>query len=192
MPDPAWTQQYQFNQSPEGNGFTRRLYRTPIVTEVTGGNPANRRVEIDSTNGDAVFITSAVPSLDSSVGATAEMVVNVTGAADGNAGVELSFLDRAVLLMVYPNKIGISAAQEDGQIEQEVATASNAPDTEVRMTLDASKDLRIYRNDALILGPISTQTKTKPFQRVLWWGESGALVTFRALRYYLGGAVIPG
>lgn len=192
MPDPVWTQQYAFNQSPEGNGFTRQLYNSPVVNEVTGGNPANRRVEIDSTNGDAVFLTSAVPSLDSTVGATIEMTVAVSGNENGNAGFELTFLDRAVLVMIFPNKIGLTVAQDVGQFDQEIATASNAADTEIRVTFDATKALRVYRNDVLIAGPISTQTAVKPFQRVLWWCEAGALATFRVMRYYLGGAVIPG
>ena len=192
MPDPAWTQQYAFNQTPEANGFTRTLYNSPVVTEVTSGNPANRRVEIDSTNGDAVFTTSAVPSLDSSVGATAELQVAVTGAADGDAGVELTFLDRAVLIMVFPDKISIEVAQDAGAFSQEFATASNGTDTLVRVTFDNTKALRVYRAGVLLAGPISTTTAVKPFQRVLWWAESGAIATFKIFRYWLGGAMAPG
>ena len=192
MPDPAWTAQYNFAQTPEGNGFTRQLHNDPIVTLIQGGNPANRRVDVDSTNGDAVFLTSQVPSLDSTIGATIEMTVAVSGAADGNAGFELTFLDRAVLVMVFPNKIGLTVAQDAGQFDQEIPTASNSGDTEIRVTFDATKALRVYRNDVLIAGPISTQTAVKPFQRVLWWCEAGAIATFRVMRYYLGGAVVPG
>jgi len=193
MPDPVWTASYNFAQTPEGNGFTRTLYNSPVVTLTTSGSPANRKVVVDSTNGDVVFLTSAVPSLDSGVGATAEFQVAVTGAAEGDAGVELTFLDRAVLVQVYPNKIVTSICNDlIGNQEQTFATASNGTDTLVRITFDATKNLRVYRAGTLVAGPLSTDNCVKPFQRVLWWAESGAVATFKIFRYYIGGAVVPG
>jgi len=193
MPDPAWTQQYNFAQTPENNGFTRQLYNSPVITLTQGGNPANRNVNVDSTAGDAVFLTSSVPSLSSSIGATAEMIVAVSGAAEGDAGIELTFLDRAVLVLVFPNKVSISICNDIiGNQESEYPTASNSGDTTIRVTFDSNKDLRVYRNAILLAGPLSTANCVKPFQRVLWWVETGAIGTFKALRYYLGGAVVPG
>jgi len=193
MPDPAWTAQYNLAQTPEGNGFTRRDYNSPVVTLTTGGQPANRKVVIDSTNGDTVYTTSNVPSLDSGVGATAEMMVSVTGAVEGDAGIELTFLDRAVLVQIYPNKIVTSICNDlTGNVEQTFPTASNGTDTLIRVTFDATKNLRVYRAGVLLAGPLSTAGCVKPFQRVLWWGESGAIATFKQFKYYIGGAVVPG
>ncbi len=192
MPDPAWTQQYNFQQTPEQNGFTRTLSGSPVVTTQTSGPAGGRRVEVTSTNGDCVFLTSQVPSLDSNVGVTMEMVLSCSGA--GDAGFELTFLNIAFLIMVFANRIDLTLVQDEvpGQVDLSIPTATNGVDVEIRATVDGSKVLRLYRNDVLISGPHQLNPCVKPFQRVLWWGEGGGTQIFRALRYYLGGAVVPG
>ena len=184
MPDPAWTNQYSMNQSPEGNGFSRTLYGTPVITEVTGGSPANRRVEINSNNGSVVFITSQVPSLNDDTGATVEMIVDVSGA--GNAGFELTFLNRYIGVQIYTNRITIQA----GNGLQEAATPSNASNVTIRL-IYAAGQCSIYRNGSLV-GTYAVAVNANSFQRVLWWGEEGGTQIFRALRYWVGGAMAPG
>lgn len=183
--DPVWTATYNFGNTPENNGFTRQV-NGGVVTTVTGGTPANRRVEINSTNGEAIFLTSNVPSLNMNVGATVQMTVAVSGT--GNAGVELTFLDRAFGIQVYANRITVAIL--DGNGAQEVSALANTGDTIIRATVSPDLTLRVYRNNLLIstktLGPT-----TQPFQRVLWWGEEGGVQIFRQLAYYIGGAVAP-
>ncbi len=198
MPDPSWTMQYLMNQTPEGNGFTRQFCysQQAIVTEVTGGNPADRRVEIDATAGPqagVVFATSQVPSLDSSIGITAEMIVNVSGDPNGDAGIELTFLDYALLLCIYPNKLNVYCGG-DGQnsINTDVPTPPNNVDTLWRILFYPNHTMEVYRAGILVYGPVLMPISTMAYQRVLWWAESGALAVFKAFRYYLGGAVIPG
>lgn len=196
MPDPVWTLQYLYNQSPEQNGFTRQLcYQTPApVTEVSSGPPANRRVEIDATDPTSgiVFMTSQIPALDSGVGVTAEMMLNVSGAADGDAGVELTFLDYAILLNICPNKIDLSApAEGGGGLRQIIATSPNNVDTLWRLLFYPNHNVSVYRAGVLVAGPFLAPVQPKRFQRVLWWGEAGALSVWKAMRYYIGGAVEP-
>lgn len=188
MPDPSWTMQYNWAQAPEGNGFTRRLVRSPVITEVISGNPAARRVEINSDNGNAIFLTSQVPALDAAVGVTAEAQVRVSGA--GDAGFELTFLNAAILVNVYENLVNIYDSAQ-GQ-ETEVAVGlSNAVDTLIRMTFAPDRTCRFYRNGVEIHSLIAGVT-AKPFQRVLWWGEDGGTQVFNIFRYYSGGPVPPG
>jgi hypothetical protein len=200
MPDPVWTMQYMMNQTPEGNGFTR-AYDYPIaaaVNAVTGGSPANRRVEIDARAGNdcgIVFLTSTIPSLDFTKGATLETIVNVSGDANGDAGMELTFLSYAVLLMIHPNKACVYSPEgDDGTPGFEVAvnTDSNNADLKWRITFDTDHNVRVYRDSALLIGPLAAPIVTKPFQRVLWWAESGVLAVWRAFRFYVGGAVAAG
>lgn len=193
MPDPVWTQQYNLQQTPEQNGFTRTLSGSPTVTTQTSGPAANRRVEVNSNNGDCVFLTSQVPALDATVGATAESVCSCSGA--GNAGFELTFLSRAFLVMVFENRIDVTICRDGApqpSDEQSIPTASNGSNITLRFTTDGSSNLRVYRNGVLILGPTPLPACVKPFQRVLWWGEAGGTQIFRAFRYYIGGAVEPG
>lgn len=190
MADPVWTAQYNYSQTPETNGFSRTLYKTPVVTVVTSGPVANRRVEINSASGDVVFITSNVPSLDPSIGATAEAVVSVTG--PGDAGFELTFLTRALMLQVYATGVGLTVCDDiGGEKHYRVKTAPNNVDTKFRMTLDGSNNVHVYREGSGVIGPVSAEQCEKPFQRVLWWGESSGTQTFKAMKYYIGGAVAP-
>src|SRR5574341_700713 len=126
MPDPVWSAQYQMNQAPEANGFTRVLYGAPLVTEVTGGSPAQRRVEIASDAGSAVFVTSSVPSLDDTIGVTAELVAR--SGAPGNVGFECTFLDRALGVRMYADRIFVDIPGDapGSGINLEIATAGNA------------------------------------------------------------------
>jgi hypothetical protein len=185
VPDPTWTSQYNLAQTPEANGFTRTLYDNPVVNAVTGGSPANRRVEINSDAGSCVFVTSAVPSLDGDTGVTAEVVVASSGS--GNAGFEVTFLDRAIGVQVYADRITVA----DGLNEPaSFPTAANTANTTVRLTYQ-SGTARVYRNGTL-LATLTPPFLGMPFQRVLWWGEEGGTQVWRALRYWSGGAMAPG
>lgn len=188
--DVPWTQTYNWAQSPEGNSFTRTYYGSPVVNEVTGGPPSGRKVEIDSTNGSAVFLTSQVPTLDPTVGTTTEMRVAVTGA--GDAGCEMTFLSRVVSLQVFANSVNLYAPQNVGDgVNITVPTASNGAATLFRFTFDPNSQARVYREGVLVIGPVTIGAVTQPFQRVLWYGEGGGTQTFNVLRYYSGGAVAP-
>ncbi len=191
MPDPSWTAEYNTAQSPESNGFTRQLVNSPIVTEVTSGNPSDRRVEIGSDDGDAIFLTSSIPSLDPTVGVTAEALVSCSGA--GDAGFELTFLDAAVLLMVYENSVEVSWPS-DGTIPSSGVQVPTDTNTEalIRYLFKSDSTVEVYRDSELIIGPVSVSRPSKPFQRVLWWGEGGGTQTFKAFRYWIGGAMAPG
>jgi hypothetical protein len=182
--------QYMFNQTPENNGFTREFYRDPpltVVNQITGGNPAERRVEIDSRGGGGcVFFTSSVPSLDASVGVTAEVDVSVEGV--GDAGFELTFLDYAILLNIYEESIDVNCPGY-GNV---VSTDPNTAITKFRLLFKPSHEIEIYRQGVLILGPDLLPSIVKPFQRVLWWGEGNSLATFKGLKYWSGGAMPPG
>lgn len=193
MPDPSWTAQYLFNQTPEGNGFTRTLYGTPVVTEVTSGPPADRRLEIQSDNGNAVFLTSDVPSLDSSIGATGEIEVAVSGSGDG--GFELTLLDTVIAVNIFQTFVEVYSPNPGGTPTYETYSGQdNSPNTKWRVTIDPLKKARLYRNDLEItpIGGLQAHTAPKPFQRVLFWGEGGGLAVYKGMRYYQGGAVEAG
>jgi hypothetical protein len=185
--EPNWSMLYDFSLTPEANGFTRKTHvGTPTANFITRGNPFTRRIEIDSTSGDLVFLTSSVPSLHGET--TAEFTVAVNGAPEGNAGLELTFLDTAISMMVYPARMQVLLC---GNQSFEVATASNAPETVWRTTLDGS-NLRVYRAGVLVFGPVGVPTCSPyKFQRFLWWVEEGAIVTIRKVAYYIAGAVAP-
>ena len=200
MPDPAWTKDYNMGNLPEDNGFTGVLTNSPVILFQTTGNPNNRRVEINSDNGDAVFITSSVPSLDMTFGATLEAEGSVSGS--GDAGFELTFLDLAILVNVMENSVSLSippgtdapggaGSFVDGQ-EIIVPTAPNNVRTTWRVTIDPDRDWRVYRGLVLVAGPIATHFIIKPFQRILFWGEEGGVQIFNGMRYFIGGAVEPG
>ena len=192
MPDPNWTLNASFSQTPESNGFTRETYGAPVINQVTTGPQANRRVEVNTDAGGVVWKTSQVPSLDPAIGCTLEYVCSCSGA--GNAGIELTFLSRAVMVQVYQNKI-VSILASDGipqQVITEAATASNASDTTVRVTFDSSNNIRVYRNGTLIIGPVAVPVCVKPFQRILWWAEEGGTQIFKQVKAWLGGAMAPG
>ena len=200
MPDPAWTEDYNINNSPEENGFTRILTGSPTILEQTTGNPNDRRLEITSDNGEAVFTTSSVPSLDMTVGATLEAVGLVSGV--GDAGFELTFLDLAILVNVMENSVNLSIPPGtdapggagnfvDGQ-EIVIATAPNNVKTTWRVTIDSARDWRVYRDVVLVAGPIATHFIVKPFQRILFWGEGGGTQSFYDMKYFIGGSVVPG
>lgn len=190
MPDPAWSYEYNVAKTIEENGFTRTLYRTPIITETTSGNPTERGVHVDSSDGDAVFLTSTIPALDVSAGATLEVVVSVSG--PGDAGVELTFLGLAIVCNIYLNQVELSLA--GGVQEFQFATAINNPDVTWRLTFEGTSNgnnIRIYRDGVLVGGPVPSLALIKPFQRVLWWVEGGAVAKFKSVKFYVGGAVEP-
>ena len=186
MADPVWTNQYALNQTPEQNGFTRVLYSSPVVNAVTTGTPANRRVEITSSTGDAVFVLSNVPSLDISNGATIETTLSCSGS--GDAGFELTFQTTHFGIQVYQNSVTVVVA--DGLPEHTIDTSSNSSDTIIRATVSSDNTLRVYRAGVLV-DTRSMPLDNHPLPRVLWWGEAGGTQIFRALKYYVGGAVAP-
>jgi hypothetical protein len=180
-----WTAQYDTNKSPEANGFGRKVYSTPVVTEVTSGNPSQQRVEINSNNGSVVFLTSSVPSLNDVTGITIELVCR--SGTPGNVGLQCTFLQRAVGLRIYADRIFVDAP---GPVA-EILTADNSQaDISVWLSY-ADGFLNLYRNGLLIAGPLAVPAGSKPFQEVLWWGEEGGTQTVRALRYSIGGSFAP-
>lgn len=193
MPDPNWTAEYNYGNTPEANGFSRTLYNTPIVTEIISGNPSNRRVEIDSDNGDAVFLTSNIPAFDPTVGATGEVEVSCNGS--GDVGFEITMLDMAVGINIWETFIELYHPVGDdgtpGWTEQALGL-DNSVLTLVRVVIDGSRNVSLYRNGSLILGPVVAPIISKPFQRFLWWGEGGGTQEFRNKKFYIGGGVIPG
>lgn len=196
MADPVWTEEYNMGNTPENNGFTRTLQNSPIITENTTGNPSNRNVEINSDNGNAIFLTASIPSLSLPPGATLEAEGSVSGSGDG--GFELTFLDSAILVNVFEGFVNYSMpsgvdnqGNPVGPIEEEVDTPSNNARLIWRVTIDGDRFWNIYRAGVLVAGPIPAHFITKPFQRVLWWGEGGGIQTFYSMKYYIGGAVAP-
>lgn len=188
MPDPVWTAEYDFSSTPEANGFTRVLYNTPTLTLVTSGSPANRRVEVNSDQGSVVFVTSSIPSFDDSVGATGEAGLAVSGT--GDAGFEMTFLNRAMLIQIFQSSLLVTLAGDTGEQNYEFVTGDNTANTLWRATYQSGQ-LRVYRAGVLVAGPLTVPVAIKPFQRFLWWGEGGGAQVFRKLVYYVGGAVAP-
>lgn len=196
MPDPVWTSQYSTSNTPENNGYTRRTKNSPTINEVRTGTVSNRRVEINSTNGEAVFETTNAPALNSATGATLEVMLNVSGTdAESHAGCELTFSNRAVIFQVHPNACRVTIAGDNGTgQEYDIATAANNSDILWRATYSgtATNQFRLYRAGTLVAGPYNLSTTTKPSARILWWVEAGATATFKAIKTYVGGAVAPG
>ncbi len=195
MPDPVWTSTYNYSQTPEANGFTRTLYDNPVVNTVTGGAAAQRRVEVNSNNGSAVFLTSNVPSLAEANGCTAEMVVANSG--PGDAGFEVTFLNHVFGVRVYTDKVMIDSVTNDPSVT-EVAVAASVGDRTLRVTLTpdtpdptTNRTLRVYLNGALIHTSVLNR-RDSAFQRFLWWGEEGGTQIFRQMKLYIGGPVAPG
>jgi hypothetical protein len=196
MPDPVWSSQYNYGQTPENNGFTRELYGSASLNLVTGGQAANRRVEVTSQPGGGyVFTTSNVPSLDGTIGATGEAVCN-PGSGAGHCGFEMTFLDRAVFVQIFADRVEVECCGDppNQHVYLTVQTASNVSDLTWRFTYAAGQ-FKVYRSGVLV-ADVAAPVCAKPFQRFLWWAEgSGSGVstqTFRALRLYTGGAVQPG
>jgi len=185
MPDPSWTLVYNFKHTPEWNRFTRNLYGSPIVQE------NSQNLTLDTNNGDVAFVTSDVPSLDMSLGATLEIEASTT--LTGDIGAEFTFLDAAFGFRIYLNKVIVDIVSNNWPpyIWREVATADNSSPTLWRLTIDNTRQLRLYRATVLIVGPESIPVKTCPFQRVLFWGEEGGVQTFTKMAFWLGGAMAP-
>ena len=53
-------------------------------------------------------------------------------------------------------------------------------------------EVSLYRDGLLVVGPIPTLEHIRPFQRILWWVESDAIASIKAIKFFLGGGVIPG
>lgn len=189
MPDPAWSTQYNFATTPESNGFTRIPYPSPAtVTLTTGGTPSQRKVtltESDPRQGVS-FVLSSLPSLNKTNGFTAEIDVQVSGS--GNAGVELRYNDGAASLCVYQSSIRLTIVPGDWS----VPTADNSGRTVVRLTCDGSRNVNVYRNGSLVIGPVQMPVTELDQNTYQWWGEEGGQQVFWAMRGYWGGAVAPG
>jgi len=197
MPDPAWTFEYNMSQSPAQNNFTERLIRSPVVTYQTSGNPANRRIEVDSTNGDAIWLSSTVPSLDLSLGTTMEWLASVNGPVFGDIGVELRFGDRAASVVAYPDAIDwiINGQGPQPPDVSPIPTPNNGGDVLWRLLLNPSPNptMEVYRAGVQVIAPLSVPlSSTHPFEQILFFCEGGATGIFRELKIFLAGAVVPG
>lgn len=194
MPQVPWTFQYNYQHDPEWNRFTRIPYGNPVVNAVTTGQ---RRVEVSCPEykDNIVFLSSDVPALDVALGITAEMMVNVSGPfADGNAGIEATFLPFAIAMQVRPNEVEFySGGDGTNSVRIIVPTAPNNSDILWRITIDSNRIINIYRAGILVIGPVVIPSGGQPFpfQRFLWWVENGATATFKQMNYYQGGAVAP-
>jgi hypothetical protein len=186
MPDPTWTAEYNTGNSPEENGFTRVLSGSPGVNEVTSGNPANRRVEIDSLDGEAVFITN-VPSFNASQGATLEADFNFISANGGNIGAEITFADNAFGATIFENNVEFTLNGIGVETVPVVALGRHT----WRMTFLGSMAI-LYRDEVLVDTVQATQPLSPRIQRALWWVGEGAIGAMHGLRYYTEGAVAPG
>jgi len=192
MPTPVWTAQYDFTQTPVQNGFTEFDTGSPSVTTTSTS------LAVDSSHGDAVFVT-VLPAFtfSSSVGMTAEATVAVSGSTVGiyppDAGFEIDFLNQQVQILIQPSAVEISVSEDViGNVNTTVATASNIAAIAWRVTVDGTGVLKLYRAGILVAGPIQLLTSTTSFERFLFWGEQGVVVTFTEMNYYNGGAVPPG
>ncbi len=191
MPTPTWSSQYDFGLTPEENGFTRISYGPSgaTVTLTTIGNTSNRKVTLTETNpSDGVsFVINNVPNLNPSVGFTAEMICAVLG--DGDAGVELRYSDGAIGLNIFQTRVLLTIP---GSNEIVVDTVDNSVDTLWRLTCNASREIRVYRDGIQVTGPHIMPASSFPQASYQWWGESGGTQVIKAQRVYFGGAVIPG
>ena len=187
MADPVWSAQYNFGSTPEQNGFTRFLYHpNPVITPVTSGPGANRRLEVDTSAGGGVsFLTTSVPAFNAALGMTAEITVNVTG--PGDAGFEVTFLEFPIGLNIYTDR---ATLERIGTTPLEAATASNSADIAWRITFDTT-NLRVYRAGALVFGPLAPVMYPKPSQQFQFWVEGGSAAIYRGMKYYIAGAVAP-
>ncbi len=193
MPDPDWTLEYNMAQDPAGNQFTGQFKGSVAVNPVTSGNPANRRLEIDTTGGGGVvYIQDNEPILfDPDVGLTGEVVLSVAG---GNAGFEFTFLDRAILLDVQSNNVEIYSTGSEGSTNFAVDMTI---ERRIRVTLSNVPEAVVYIDGVQRIGPAPVfTTLSKPVKRFLFWGEvfqgTGGLITFRELKNFVGGPVAPG
>lgn len=202
MPTPNWSYAYQTSQTPEANGFTR-LNQTPpmpVVTLVTGGSPAQRRIEVttipnDPDTGqqanDIVFLINNVPSFDVSRGMTAEAMLNVSGA--GDVGFEARFIGVALSVCVFQNRVTLEAPwKPDLPTYFEAATANNNADLLWRTTFDGANAM-IYRAGVAVLGPIPIPLRIAalPQANFMFWFEGGGVGIIKQMNFFIGGAVVP-
>lgn len=196
MADPVWTNQYNSSLGPEQGGvFTQNLtYSDPgTVNSVTSGNPSNRRLEIvgNTPSQGALWITSQVPTLDDLVGCTVEVLVQVVsteiGGIGANAGFEMTFLNRAIGVQVHQDRITVQL--QDGFGLHEYTGQDNSVQTLVRVTY-VNGQMKLYRN-TILLDTLTVPVYNNAFQRVLYWGEGQGTVTFRQLKFFTGGVVVP-
>lgn len=200
MPDPAWSAEYNMGQTPEQNGFTLDASSNATITLVTSGNPSLRRIEIDTSGGtQGIYRTTQIPALDEDVGVTVEADVEMSAAASGSAGFELTFLTYAILADVFesvehPDQTvgpGVNI-NEPGGFDVIAKTDSFTTARKLRMLFHPNKTVELYFDGTQLIGPTAAMTVVKPFQRVMFWGEGGGTQIFRGFRYYTGGAVAPG
>lgn len=184
MPDPVWTGQYDLTKSPEAKGFARWSQGDPVVTLVTAGQAANRRVEIQTDAGN-IYIQRAVPSLVRA-GFTLEIEAASVGA--GAAGIEVALPELAFSLFVREAAIDVLVC--DGQGPRSFPTASNAAGCRLRVTFDGTV-ARAYRNGVLVVQGNAPDLPL-PWRYVGFFAEGGGTQAFRAVRWYVGGAVAPG
>lgn len=188
-PPGPWTE-YNFANSPAGNGFTELPDASAVVTLVTSGNPSSRRVEIAPNGGNKVFLTTDSPNLDPAVGVTGEIGVAVSSPSE-YAGFEVRYLNGVVNWICSANLVevnipgGFPNADFTGTPvpSQVFDTSDDPPDntaqTTFRLTINSNRDVRLYRNGALLFGTGSpTGTLLLPYlqrpsQTFMFWGEGG-------------------
>lgn len=191
MPDPVWDWTYSTANTPEVNGFTLTADSVAgAVTAVTSGNPANRRVDIDGSIGNAIYLRTNVPALDSQFGGTFEIEAEFSGGVAGQSvlGVEATFQDAGIVLDILPDEIALSFP--GGPLV--ITGMANGPRALYRLAFTNSRAVSVYKNGAQVGTTEVVGTVVKPARRVLWWGEGPGIKRIWAMRYYLGGGVAPG
>jgi hypothetical protein len=194
MADPIWSDQYDYSKSPEDNNYSRVIY-SKLDPSPTGADPVitekSTEVEIDSNNGSVVFVTENPVGMEKSKGITVDFTVTVTGV--GHAGVELTFMDCAILVQIYESRLEIYCPQGRSKVpwtNQNIATMANSNIT-YRITYDETNGVSVYRGKTKYFGPALTPKIPKPYNRILWWGEGGGKQVFHSFKYYFDGTVVP-
>ena len=169
--NPSWVS-YNFGSSPSSNGFTQDTdLGSPTLNLVVSGNPNQRRVEITPNGGQILYRTVASPGLDPLIGATGECVVSVSG-SDERAGFEIGYLNGAVNWTATDVDVELHLPGGASPSQTVEATGlDNTGDTTFRLTIDAARAVRLYRDGALLLGPLTMPLIAKPSDSFMWWGE---------------------
>lgn len=193
MPTPSWSFTYNMAQTPEANGFTRLIHSPdPIITLVTSGTPANRRIEVNTDGGgDLICLINNVPSFSVANGMTAEALINVAGA--GDVGFEARFIGLAISVSIFSGKVRLEIPfSQTTPTYVEAATAANNADILWRTTFDGS-NARIYRAGVLVLGPVSMIVKVgeMPQANFMFWFEGGGTGIIKSMNFFIGGPVVP-
>lgn len=202
MPTPSWTFSYNMAQTPEQNGFTRlnQSPPMPVINLVTGGNPANRRIEVTTIAAnpdqgiqanDIVFLINNIPNFDVAIGMTAEALLSVSGV--GDVGFEARFIGIAISVSIFQDRVRLEAPWlSTVPTYIEAPTLPNDVNVLWRTTFDGA-DARIYRAGVLALGPVAIPLRVAalPQSNFMFWFENGGTGIIKAMNFFIGGAVVP-